>query len=175
MTGTNCKNHWSWRLISPSRTLSTRRQSSSQIIAHVHSPSNHPTTSSPYCYLCCSFAPQYLYLHNNLLHIYHSYLIAIFELFCHYGLFIALPPLSYLIPTLYINFFYCIMDCVFVYSMCNSVLFVTHCFALSWPGRSCKWELVLNWLTWLNKGEINKSYTHLWTPLKLTPHIFNGV
>ena len=40
--------------------------------------------------------------------------------------------------------------------MCNSVLlFVSHCFALSWPGRSCKRELVLNWTTWLNKGEIN--------------------
>jgi hypothetical protein len=41
--------------------------------------------------------------------------------------------------------------------MCNSVLlFVSHCFALSWLGRSCKWELVLNWLTLLNKGEIKK-------------------
>jgi hypothetical protein len=39
--------------------------------------------------------------------------------------------------------------------MCNSVLlFVSHCFSLSWPGRSCKRELVLNWPTWLNKGEI---------------------
>ena len=36
--------------------------------------------------------------------------------------------------------------------MCNSV-FLSHCFALSWPGRSCKWELVLNWPTWWNKGE----------------------
>ena len=41
--------------------------------------------------------------------------------------------------------------------MCNSVLlFVSQCFALSWPGRSCKWELVLNWPTWLNKGEIKQ-------------------
>ena len=40
--------------------------------------------------------------------------------------------------------------------MCNSVLlFVSHCFALSWPGCSCKWELVLNWHTWLNKGWID--------------------
>ena len=42
--------------------------------------------------------------------------------------------------------------------MCNSVLlFLSHCFALSWPGHSCKQELVLNWPTWLNQGEINKS------------------
>ena len=45
----------------------------------------------------------------------------------------------------------------FVYSMCNSgLLFVSHCFALSWPGRSCKWELVLNWPTWLNKESLKK-------------------
>jgi hypothetical protein len=37
------------------------------------------------------------------------------------------------------------------------LLFVSHCFALSWPGRSCKWELVLNWPTWLNKGEVKKN------------------
>jgi hypothetical protein len=54
-------------------------------------------------------------------------------------------------------FTYCVNDCMFVYSMCNSVLlFVSHCFALSWQSHSCKWELVLNWPTWLNKGEINK-------------------
>ena len=41
--------------------------------------------------------------------------------------------------------------CLFI--LCVTVLFVSHCFALSWPGRSCKWELVLNWPTWLNKGE----------------------
>ena len=43
-----------------------------------------------------------------------------------------------------------------VYSMCNSVsLYVSNCFALCWPGRNCKLELVLNLPTWLNKGEIN--------------------
>ena len=42
--------------------------------------------------------------------------------------------------------------------MCNSVsLYLSNCFALSWPGRNCKWELVLNLPTWLNKGEINKN------------------
>ena len=44
MTGTNCENHWSWRLISPSLPLSTSCQSSSQIAASVHSPSvNSPS------------------------------------------------------------------------------------------------------------------------------------
>ena len=39
--------------------------------------------------------------------------------------------------------------------MCNSVLlFLSHCFDLSWPGRSYKWELVLSWPTWLNKDEV---------------------
>ena len=36
--------------------------------------------------------------------------------------------------------------------MCNPVLFLSQCFGLSWQGRGCKWELVLNWPTWLNKG-----------------------
>jgi hypothetical protein len=35
----NCKNLWSWRLISPSLSLSTSCQSSLQITAPVHSPS----------------------------------------------------------------------------------------------------------------------------------------
>ena len=39
--------------------------------------------------------------------------------------------------TLY-RFFYCVIDCTFVYPMCKSVLFVSHCFASSWPGRICK-------------------------------------
>ena len=44
--------------------------------------------------------------------------------------------------------------CLF-YSMCNSVLlYVSNCFALSWPGRNCKLELVLNLPTWLNKGDV---------------------
>ena len=44
MTGTNCKNHWNWRLISPSLTISTSCQSSSQNTAPVHSPSvNSPS------------------------------------------------------------------------------------------------------------------------------------
>jgi hypothetical protein len=39
MTGTNCKNLWSWSLISPSISWSISCQSSLPIIAPVHSPS----------------------------------------------------------------------------------------------------------------------------------------
>ena len=52
--------------------------------------------------------------------------------------------MAYLLPYLLTSFahtvyrfFYCVIDCTFVYPMCNSV-FLSHCFALSWPGRSCK-------------------------------------
>ena len=38
MTGTNYKNLWNWRHLSPSLALSTNCQSSSQITAPVHSP-----------------------------------------------------------------------------------------------------------------------------------------
>jgi hypothetical protein len=41
-------------------------------------------------------------------------------------------------------------------SLC--VVFLSHCFALSWPVHSCKWELVLNWRTWLDKGEYIYTY-----------------
>ena len=72
-----------------------------------------------------------------------------------YGLFIAFTSLL----------FYMCTHCTLIFILCywlyvclcvtNYVLlFLSHCFALSWPGRSCKWELVLNWPTWLNKGEI---------------------
>ena len=63
---------------SPSLALSTSCHSSSQITAPVHRPSvNSPSIYLPhphtvFVYLSCSFAPQYLYLHIHLLHIYHS-------------------------------------------------------------------------------------------------------
>ena len=71
---------------------------------------------------------------------------------CYIAIILPLWPIycliSLILPhlhTLHIDVSYCIIDCMFVYSMYNSVLlFVSHCFALSWPGRSCKWELVLN-------------------------------
>ena len=50
-----------------------------------------------------------------------------------------LPNLTTFAHIVY-RFFYCVFDCTFVNPMCNSVLFVSHCFALSW----------------LNKVEINK-------------------
>ena len=87
MTGTNCKNHCSWRLLSPSLTLSVSCQSSLLIAAAVQ----------------------------------------IFP--------IVLLTVQLFIP-------------------CVTVLFLSHCFVLSWPGSSCKWELVLNWPMCLNKSEI---------------------
>ena len=70
MTGTNCKNHWSWILISPSLTLSISCQSSLPIIAPVHSPyvNSPPNYLIPILLFFCSFAPQYLYLNIHLLH-----------------------------------------------------------------------------------------------------------
>jgi hypothetical protein len=103
------------------------------------------------------FAPQYLYLHI----IFCTSITPVLMLNCNYftTMVYLLPCLSNLTTfthTVY-TFFYCVIDCTFVYPMCNSVLFVSHCFALSWPGRSCKWELALNWRTWLNKGEMKNS------------------
>ena len=70
----------------------------------------------------------------------------------------CLPPYSTTFAHTVYRFFYCVTDCTFVYPMCNSVLLF--CFALSWPSRSCKWELVINWPTWLNKGEKNRWLCH---------------
>ena len=84
MTGTNCKNHWSWRLTSPSLALSTSCQSSLQITAPVHSPSvNSPSiyliSILYFFYLSCSFAPQYLYLHihfcTSTIPVLHCYIV----------------------------------------------------------------------------------------------------
>ena len=68
--------------------------------------------------------------------VFNCYIVIISPLWPIYCLTsLILPHLH----TLYIDFLDCIIDCMFVYSMCNSVLlFVLHCFALSWPGRSCK-------------------------------------
>ena len=109
------------------------------------------------CHLFNSFAPQYPYLHINLLHsstiifLLYCFIVTISPLWPIYCLY--LPYLTSFTHTVH-RLFYRVIDCMFVCSMCNSVLlFVSHCLALSWPGRSCKWELVLNWPTWLNKGE----------------------
>ena len=63
-----------------------------------------------------------------------------------------LPNLTTFAHTVH-RFFCCVIDYTFVYPMCKSVMFLSHCFALSWPGHNCKRELVFNWPTWLNKGE----------------------
>jgi hypothetical protein len=54
------------------------------------------------------------------------------------------------------SFAHIVYRVIFLLCLCNSVLlYVSNCFALSWPGGSCKWQLVLNLPTWLKKGEIN--------------------
>ena len=58
------------------------------------------------------------------------------------------------------------------------LLFVLNCFALSWPGSSCKWELVLNLPTWLNKGEIKIHFKKWgeWSPNESVPcHFYRGL
>jgi hypothetical protein len=155
MTGTNCKNHWSWRLVSPSLTLSIGCQSSLQIIAPVHSPpvnspSNylipilylffsplHPSISTCTFIFCTSITP-----------VFNCYIVITSRLWPIYCLAsLILPHLH----TLYIDFSIVLLT-VHLLIPCVTVLFVSHCFALSWPGCSYKWELVLNWPTWLNKG-----------------------
>jgi hypothetical protein len=65
--------------------------------------------------------------------------------YCVYLLFCSSAHQYPYLPIIIVLFFYCVVDCTLVYSMCNSVLLlVSHCFAFSWPGRSCKLELVLN-------------------------------
>ena len=148
------------RLLSPSLTLSISCQRSLLIMALVHSPS----VNSPANYLIpillfifCSFAPEYVYLHIIIC----TYITPVLMLNCNCLAIMAyvlpvVPNLTTFAHTVY-RFFFCVIVCTFVYPMCNFVLFVSHCLALSWPGHSCKWELVLNWPTWLNKGEIKNT------------------
>ena len=108
----------------------------------VNSPSNylhHPHMVFINFFLLLFCTPVLLLAHRHL-HIYHSSLNL---LNCNY-----FATMAYLLPylltpfahTVYrLSFFYCVIDYTLVYSMCNSVLlFVSHCFALTWPGRSCK-------------------------------------
>ena len=121
--------HTKKSIISPSLTLSVSCQSSLTIAAAVHSPStNSPSnqlpTSSPYLFFC-SFAHQYFYLHISL---------QCKLLNCNY-----FTSMAYLLPYLLTSFahrvhrfFYCVIDCTFVYSMCNCVVFVPLlCFILA--------------------------------------------
>ena len=133
MTGTNCKNGWIWRLISPSLTLSISYLRSLPIAAAVHSPSvNSPSnlpTSSPYCLylLCFSFCtPVSLLTHHHLLITICSLITRVNLLNCNYFAIMAylLPTSSCHLHTLYIDilFLYCVIDCTLVYSMCNCVV-----------------------------------------------------
>ena len=91
----------------------------------------------------------YFYLH---IIIYHS---SVNLLNCNYFATMAyllpyhLTPFAHAIYRLY--FFSIVLLTVCLFIPCVTL---SYCFALSWPGRSCKWELVLNWPTWLNKGDI---------------------
>ena len=58
--------------------------------------------------------------------------------------------------TVYRLFFPTVLLTACLFIPCVTLLFVSHCFALSWPGCICKWELVLNWPSCLNIGEIKK-------------------
>ena len=164
MTGTNCKNLWSWRLMPPSLALSISCQSSSQITAPVHSSSvnsasnlPHPHTVFIYLFILFLRTPVSLLAHSSSAHptipVFNRYIVITSPPWPIYCLYLSYP--TSFAHAVYI-FFYCIIAGMFVYSMCISVvLYVTNCYALSWPGRSCKWELVLNYPTWLNNGEIN--------------------
>ena len=136
MTGTNCKNYWSWILISPSLTLSISCQSGLPITVPVHSPSVNSTPNYlipilSFVLLFCT--PVSLLAHHHL-HIFNSQ-----------RLISKMSPLWPINLTTFAHtlhrLFYCVIYCTCVYPMCNSMLlFLSHCFDLSWPGRSCKSE-----------------------------------
>jgi hypothetical protein len=128
MTGTNCKNHWSWRPISPSLALSTSCQSSSQITAPVHSPS----VNSPSIYL---IAILYLFIYLPPLHpsistctfIFCTSTIPVFK--CYIVITLPQWPIyclnSLILPhlhSLYIDFFF-----LLYYWLCLFIPCVTPC------------------------------------------------
>uniref|UniRef100_A0A8K9XH44 Reverse transcriptase domain-containing protein n=1 Tax=Oncorhynchus mykiss TaxID=8022 RepID=A0A8K9XH44_ONCMY len=107
------------------------------------------TIASPTCslyLLFIYFAPLhpiiFIYtLHILPLQIYHSsVLLAILYLLCHHGLFcLYLPYLTSFAHIVYRLVYTVLLTVCLFYSMCNSVsLYVSNCFALSWPGRNCK-------------------------------------
>ena len=52
------------------------------------------------------------------------------------------------LKALYIDF-YIVLLTVRLFMCIYVLLLLSHCFALSWPSRSCKWELFLNMPIWL--------------------------
>jgi hypothetical protein len=100
-----------------------------------------------FLFLLCTFVP---------LQMYHSSVwLAILYLLCHHGLFcLYLPYLTSFAHIVYRVVYTVLLTVCLFYSMCKSVsLYVSYCFALSWPGRNCKWQVVVNLPNWLNKGE----------------------
>jgi hypothetical protein len=147
MTGTNCKTHWSWRLISPSLVLSI----SSQITAPVYSPSvNSPSNYLiPILYLFIYLAP----LHPNISTCTFIFCTSITPVFNWYILITSPPWPIYCLTTLilpHLHKLYILFSTVLL-TMCLFIPCETLCCCIgrtallySWPGRSCKWEFVLN-------------------------------
>ena len=112
--------------MSPSLALSTSCQSSSQITAPVHSPSvNSPSNYLiPLLYLFIYLAP----LHPSISTCTFIFCTSTIPVFNWYIVITSPPwPIYWLtslisphLHTLYIDFFFCIIDCMFVYFMCNS-------------------------------------------------------
>ena len=100
------------------------------------------TTSFPtvLIYLFCSFAPHYFYFYFA----HSSFANLPFQCFTCYIVF-TFPPwpffafTSLISPHLLTPVYTVLLTVCLFYSMCNSVLlYVSNCFALSWPGRNCK-------------------------------------
>ena len=129
--------------ISPSLTLSISCQSSSPITVPVHSPSVNSTLNYLIlillCIYFCYFAPQYFYLHIIICTPITPVLMPNFNYFTSMAYLLPYLPNITTFPLTVHIFYSCVIDCTFVYPLCNSMLlFLSHCFALSWPGRSCK-------------------------------------
>ena len=157
------KNHWSWRLIPPSITLSISYLSSLPLAAAVHSPAvNSPSNYLPHPHIV--FIYLFSLLHTSISTCTSSSAHISLQcklLNCNY-----LATMAYLLPTsllhlhtLYTDFSTVLLTVLlFIPRVFLCCYFLSHCFALSWPGRSCKCKPVLNWPTWLNKGE--KKHLH---------------
>ena len=138
MTGTNYKNIWNWKHLSPSPAVRVAHRSLHLYIAQT-------TTSSPTVFI--DFAP----LHPSISTL-HTHLLSNipFQCFTCYIVFTSPPwPFFCLYLPYLTSFAHIVYRLIFLLYVCFTpcvtlLLNVSNCFALSWPGRSCKWELVLN-------------------------------
>ena len=156
MTGTNCKNHWSWKFISPSLALSTSCQSSSQITGPVHSQSvNSPSIYLiPIMYLFNYLAPMHTSISSctfifctSTIPVFNCYFIITsppWPIYCLNPLILPHLLTSYidffvffflLYYWLYVLFIPCVTLCCCMCRIAKLYLGQNH---------SCKWELVLN-------------------------------